>query len=458
MEFINLSTTKTVLLMISIIVLFIIIGFIYKKYGRGRALWFSLPFGILLGIIFYLLTDNLSQDSQAYHEITFWLELPTYVFLTLVVLVIPLYIISTMIITLNKERHHKYSKSYLISSFLSLWSMSLIGILIAIALTPLIKFIDLPSSGSFLESDASSTQSIPEIFTNLWPINLNVFLNANSILGVVVVSIFVSLIIRFMHTKIKYHSITERIISFFVKLNHICSQYLSYVIILIPFVIITKMATLFDGTQDILTNFSSISIFISIFFLGLFIIYAIELAIVYKLAPNRKGIKKIIRPLAINSLIKHSAPLLLPDTIQAIKSVGIDEETASITPSIGTSMGFSMCGGFYPAMIAIMSANLDPNSELGISFYIILLIIIMFTSLGMTGVPGADVAVILSVVGSTGSSIGYFATVYIFDGIFDSFRTIGNSMGFVAASLIAHTYVEKKQQKHLEKETSLKTL
>ncbi len=119
------------------------------------------------------------------------------------------------------------------------------------------------------------------------------------------------------------------------------------------------------------------------FFLGLFIIYFIELGLVYRFAPNRKGVKKIIKPLAINSLIKHSAPLLLPDTIQAAKDVGIEEDIASITPSVGTSMGFSMCGGFYPAMIAIMSANLDPNAHLSLSFYIILLIIIFFTTLAV---------------------------------------------------------------------------
>lgn len=452
MEFINISTYQTVILLVSIVTLFIITGIIYKKYGRGRALWFSLPLGIILGVIFYLITNNTTSDSQIYEEVSFWLELPTLIFLTLVLIVIPFYIISTMVITLNKERHHKYSKNYLVGSFFSLWSMSLLGILIAIALTPLIKLIDLPKSSHFIDSGDASNQTIPKIFQNLWPINISVFFNSRSILGVVIVSIFVSLVIRFMHTKNKYHSITERIIGFFVSLNRVCSRYLFYVIILIPFVIITKMASLFDGTQNVSSNFVSILIFLSIFFLGLFIIYFIELGLVYRFAPNRKGVKKIIKPLAINSLIKHSAPLLLPDTIQAAKDVGIEEDIASITPSVGTSMGFSMCGGFYPAMIAIMSANLDPNAHLSLSFYIILLIIILFTSLGMTGVPGADVAVILSVVGSTGSSLGYFATVYIFDGIIDSFRTIGNSMGFIAATLMTHSYVTYKHQKIVKKE------
>ena len=133
------------------------------------------------------------------------------------------------------------------------------------------------------------------------------------------------------------------------------------------------------------------------------------------------------------------------------EDVGVDKEIIDSTPVLSTFMGYSMCGGFYPALVVIMTL-IQPESSNEIAWLILLLMIplIMVSTLGMTGVPGADVAVILTILSVLGLGTAPFASVYLVEGLLDKFRGVGNSMGFIAATSITNKinnkYFKKKEE------------
>jgi len=115
-------------------------------------------------------------------------------------------------------------------------------------------------------------------------------------------------------------------------------------------------------------------------------------------------------------------------------------------------------------MIALMTASMimqvngqtlgDIDAGRIISFIIVMYIVIMITNLGMTGVPGADTAVILSVLSGIGLPFNYFMVVFAVDGIVNHIRGIANAFGFVAANNIAERVINTKHRRivHIDEE------
>jgi|GEM_PF-2615657 len=166
------------------------------------------------------------------------------------------------------------------------------------------------------------------------------------------------------------------------------------------------------------------------------------------------------------TFIKHAAAVHMEDTIRESRKLGVSKHVADLTSGMSTSMGQSCCGGFYPAFIAlvtksmIMHQNGQTLSSIGlggiISFILIMYVVIMITNLGMTGVPGADTAVIISVLAGIGLPSDYFMVVYAMDGVINHIRGIANAFGFVAANNIAERVLNsKKEQAKRKKENGL---
>ncbi|NOQ50346.1 MAG: cation:dicarboxylase symporter family transporter [Mycoplasmataceae bacterium] len=388
-----------------------------------------------------------------------WLVLFTYLFLELVLIVIPFFIFFTIIKTLNGTRHSKISYENLIKGFFSIWLMPLIAITVAIAMWPLISLIqEFPTDNSTLNTDDFDSQitTIPGIINSSIPNSINIFTSIDFILSVVFFAIFMGIIIHVIHRK--DNKAGEGIIRFATNSQMVISKYIKMVSALIPFVIATRIPLLFNYTT-MAETFEGLAIFIGVFLIGWAIVLSIELLITALTMRNRdwKNFFRYIKVYFNASFVRHAAPILLDETIKESKSLGVSDDVAHMTSSMSTSMGQSTCGGFYPAMIALMTASMVLQSkgntlnDVGIgtiiAFIIILYIVVMITNLGMTGVPGADTAVVLSVLAGIGLPFKYFATVFIIDGIINHIRGIANAFGFVAANNVAERLINTKHRK-----------
>ena len=149
--------------------------------------------------------------------------------------------------------------------------------------------------------------------------------------------------------------------------------------------------------------------------------------------------KKAMAPLIL-ALTTTSSMGTLPVTIETLeKEVGVSSPTANFTVTLGTTIGMNGCAGVFPAVIAIMIANMNGIAITPV-FLISLITVIALGSFGMAGVPGTAYIAATVVLGGMGLPFDPVAIVFPIDSIIDMGRTAVNVNG----AMVISTVVDKE--------------
>lgn len=149
--------------------------------------------------------------------------------------------------------------------------------------------------------------------------------------------------------------------------------------------------------------------------------------------------KKTTAPLIL-ALTTTSSMGTLPVTIETLeKEVGVSSPTANFTATLGTTIGMNGCAGVFPAVIAIMIANMNGIAITPV-FLISLITVIALGSFGMAGVPGTAYIAATVVLGGMGLPFDPVAIVFPIDSIIDMGRTAVNVNG----AMVISTVVDKE--------------
>ena len=149
--------------------------------------------------------------------------------------------------------------------------------------------------------------------------------------------------------------------------------------------------------------------------------------------------KKATAPLIL-ALTTTSSMGTLPVTIETLeKEVGVSSPTANFTATLGTTIGMNGCAGVFPAVIAIMIANMNGIAITPV-FLISLITVIVLGSFGMAGVPGTAYIAATVVLGGMGLPFDPVAIVFPIDSIIDMGRTAVNVNG----AMVISTVVDKE--------------
>ena len=145
--------------------------------------------------------------------------------------------------------------------------------------------------------------------------------------------------------------------------------------------------------------------------------------------------KKAMAPLIL-ALTTTSSMGTLPVTIETLeKEVGVSFPTANFTATLGTTIGMNGCAGVFPAVIAIMIANMNGIAITPV-FLISLITVIALGSFGMAGVPGTAYIAATVVLGGMGLPFDPVAIVFPIDSIIDMGRTAVNVNGAMVISAV----------------------
>ena len=145
--------------------------------------------------------------------------------------------------------------------------------------------------------------------------------------------------------------------------------------------------------------------------------------------------KKAMAPLIL-ALTTTSSMGTLPVTIETLeKEVGVSSSTANFTATLGTTIGMNGCAGVFPAVIAIMIANMNGIAITPV-FLISLITVIALGSFGMAGVPGTAYIAATVVLGGMGLPFDPVAIVFPIDSIIDMGRTAVNVNGAMVISAV----------------------
>ena len=182
----------------------------------------------------------------------------------------------------------------------------------------------------------------------------------------------------------------------------------------------------------------SVGKFIVALYVSIIVVFIVHLILIALSGLNPiRYVKNVLEPLIL-AFTSRSSLGTLPVTIETLnKNIGLEEGVASFIGSLGSNMGMNGCAAIYPSLMAITLANMS-GTPMDISFYGMLLVIIVISSLGIAGLPGTatmSVSVVISGMGM-GTYFPLAGGILAIDPILDMGRTMLNVNGTMTTAVI----------------------
>ncbi len=456
----QLSTWQSAVALIFLVVSFTLI-ILWKMRLKRLAKFtnlFAIMLGLLGGIIFFVISNYTGNDFSSLPpgdpvpptwetEALTWLNLMQGIFVALISFFVPLLIFSTIVLVITKREKDLSSKDFFVS-IISLIGLVAFGVLLAFAFYPLSKMINYDG----LEPATSGTvpNNLPSIFASWFPDSISIFTSPKFLISVVVMAFLFGIIINRLNKE--KNEAANSIISFFEKVNLLFVRGIGLCLVLIPFVIASKLPTLFLNVYGIQAK--DYGIFVGIM-IGASVIILIIGTILMMLLTIKTNIKKHLfsyqKDALITGFFSQSSASTLPYTIEAARKLTNNSRVSTLTPTLGTSMGLIMCGGFFPTTVTLITAVNTPMFVINASFFIILFFMAISVSIGVSGTPGTASITTTSLLQNNGLSLDVFTVMGLsLEPIIDPIRTLVNIHGVLVATMITDKLVNMKLPKKLK--------
>lgn len=326
----------------------------------------------------------------------------------------------------------------------SIGGWSVFWLLFTTALATIIGLIYATSFNLGLDFDTSSISYTPrevvpfeEVILNLFPNNIVSHMAENQMVPVIIFALFIS--IAMIVERKKHPDLVEPFKNFIDSFQLIMVRLTKFVMRFTPYGVFALIAN--AAGRNNIDTMKALGLYIIIHYVALIthflIVHLPLITFVARLNPIR-FIKKIY-PASIVGFTSQSSYGTLPVTIRSLTDrVGVSERIASFTSPLGANVGMNACGGIFPAMVAVITANAF-GLDLAVSDYFLIVLTTTIASIGIAGVPGiASIAasVVLLSLGLPLEGIGLIIGV---DALIDMGRTSLNVTGtMVSATLVAN--------------------
>ncbi|PYI51946.1 cation:dicarboxylate symporter family transporter [Paenibacillus flagellatus] len=186
---------------------------------------------------------------------------------------------------------------------------------------------------------------------------------------------------------------------------------------------------------------------------GMFLFVAIVLGLIAKLCgTSLMAIVRILKDELILAYSTASSETALPKMMEKMEKFGVPKAITSFV--VPTGYSFNLDGStLYQAIAALFIAQMY-GIDMSVGAQVSLVLVLMLTSKGIAGVPGASFVVLLATLGSVGIPLEGLAFIAGIDRILDMARTvvnvIGNSMAAVVMAKWEGQYDANKGRRYLE--------
>lgn len=410
-----------------------------KKINFSKRMIVATLLGLLLGVVIQAVAkfpDDIGAVTWI-TETTKWYGLVGYGFMDLLkMLVVPLIFLSIIRVIINMKADQNLGK-LTSRTILVLLSTTAISAIIAIIVGNLFK-LGVGETVVQSQSEMKEISSIVDTLRGLLPSNpVKAMADAN-VVGVVIFAGFIGIAIKRL-TK-KYLEIVKPAIDLVEAGYKIITSVAMTVIKFMPYAVIALLANTIAGRG--MSAIISVTKFIAAIYVSIGLVFVFHMIIISlnKLNPFRY-IKNVAQPLIL-AFTSRSSLGTLPVTIEALtEKAGVDNGVASFVGSLGSNMGMNGCAAVYPALMAITIANMS-GTPMDLSFYGMLLVIIIVSSLGIAGLPGTATMAVSVVISGMGMG-AYFPLaggILAIDPILDMGRTMLNVNGtMVTAVTVANS-------------------
>lgn len=442
-EFLMVTNWLTLLSVVILIGLFFIVKKLTKKLNFTKLMISSIAMGIGLGLIIQFIAGFPNDPTKVtwLTEVSKWYGLFGYGFMDLLkMLVVPLVFVSIVRVIMNLKQGENLGKLTGRTIFMLLGTTA-IAAAVGIIVGNLFKL------GVGQEVAHQATEQLREVtpvvdtLRGLLPSNpVDAMAQAN-VVAIVIFAGFIGIAIKRLSKK---HADTIKpfvdLIEAFYKI--IISISIT-VIKLMPYAVVALMASSIIDRG--ISSIVGVIDFILALYVSVAIMFIVHLIIISINGVNPiKYLKNASKPLIL-AFTSRSSLGTLPVTIETLNdNLKVDQGISSFVGSLGANMGMNGCAGIYPALMAVTVANMS-GTTMNFSFYVMLLIVITISSLGIAGIPGTatmSVSVVISGMG-LGAYFPLLGGIIAIDPILDMGRTMLNVNGAMASTIaVANSFDE----------------
>ena len=434
-DFIMITSFKTVAFIIVLLaVLFGVNVMAKKKVKFSTRMIVSTIVGLILGVIIQVVAGfpNNPGGVQWITEVNKWYGLVGYGFMDLLkMLVVPLIFVSIIRVIINMKAEENLGK-LTTRSILTLLGTTTIAAIVGVVVGNLFK---LGVSSTIIEGTNEIREITPVVDTlrGLLPSNPVAAMAEGNVVAVVIFAAFIGNSMKILNKK--YSDVIQPVTDLVNASYKIITSLAMTVIKFMPYAVVALLANTIAGRG--ISAIKEVVGFILALYVSIIIVFIIHLIIIAILGLNPIiYVKNAMEPLIL-AFTSRSSLGTLPVTIEALTDkMGVDNGIASFVGSLGSNMGMNGCAAIYPALMAVTLANMS-GTKMDVSFYGMLIVIIVIGSLGIAGLPGsATMAVSVAISGmGMGAYFPLAGGIIAIDPILDMGRTMLNVNGTMVTAV-----------------------
>ena len=434
---VELFSVLWIVILIAILGLLIHINInLKKKFKFSTRIIISTVLGMIIGIIFKSSLGVLpvEESEKALSIVTNAVSLVGRGFSSLLkMIVLPLVGISVYNSIINSKSKNKLKE--LTTKSIAYYTITvaisaIIGLIISLSLG-LGKGMFLPE-GVEAWTGKGEYKGIVDVIVSFIPSNIFKALTETSVVGLVIFSGFMGFATNRVGDKNpeKIKPLKDLASSLFEVMTSVTIT----IIKIIPYGV---AALMFDLTASYgIDVFKNLLLYILVMVISLIFVFIMQT--INLMLHNINPIKYYQKTLPALLLAFSSTSSLgtLPLTIETLENgVGVSTGTANFTATLGTTIGMNACAGAFPAVVAVMVANMQ-GIPITPVFLLSLIVVIVLGSFGMAGVPGTAYIATTVVLGGMGLPFAPVALILPIDSIIDMGRTMINVNGAMVISTV----------------------
>ena len=450
-EFLFITNIKTISFIAILVAIFVLVRKMEKKKVKFSTRMISaMGIGLVLGLFIQLVAGFPKDPSSIrwIEEVSKWYGLIGNGFMDLLkMLVVPLIFVSIIRVIINMKDGVNLGKLTLKSLTVLLGTTALAAI-VGLVVGNLFNL----GAGEVLitsNTDMREIASIVDTLRGLLPSNPVQAMAEGNIVAVVIFAAFIGTSMKRLNKK--YSDVIKPVWDLVEASYKIITSVAMTVIKFMPYAVVALLANTIAarGVGAIL----GVVDFIIALYVSVAIMFIIHLIIIALNGLNPfKYVKNVMEPLIL-AFTSRSSLGTLPVTIETLtEKAGVDNGVASFVGSLGSNAGMNGCAAIYPALMAVTVANMS-GTPMDFSFYGMLLVIIVISSLGIAGLPGTAtmaVSVVISGMGM-GAAFPLVGGIIAIDPILDMGRTMLNVNGtMVTAVTVANSFGDINKEKFNE--------
>ncbi|CUX60690.1 L-cystine uptake protein TcyP [Clostridium sp. C105KSO15] len=428
---------------ISVICFLIYLGVLFVLQKKGKSFNVRVVAGLFGGIIFGAILKTVADDA-AVSESLRWISLVGTAYTKLLkMMVIPLIFVSIVCAIINQKSGKNLGKitALVLVILLSTAAVSaVVGGITASAFGVSAEGLEIGEAENKkttqLEEKAKEGLSIEDTIIDIIPSNPIYAMTgqgSNATLSVVLFAALLGIGVIGVRTYAPEQA------EFFGKLmnslNTLVVEVVMMIIMLTPFGIFSLMTKTIAGSDY--TSILRLVTFVLASYTAIFIMFIIHGLILAVVGISPLTYFKKAMTTLVFAFTSRTSAGTLPLTIRTLTDeMGVDNGVSNLAGSLSTSIGQNGCAAIYPAMLVIMVAP-AVGQPITPSFFILMVVVITFASIGIAGVGGGATFAGITVLSALGLPVGIAGLLVGIEPVIDMARTALNVSDGMVTGLVA---------------------